>query len=57
MQTTTPTIRVCLGCQWKFITPDATRIRRCSDCKSEDDGYQPRVGKLSGDAVKYGVTD
>ena len=57
MQTTTPTVRVCLGCRWKFITPDPTRIRRCQDCKSKDDGYQPRVGRLSADAARQGVSE
>jgi hypothetical protein len=46
----TPTVRVCLGCQWKFITPDSTRVRRCSDCKSKEDAYQPPLGRISPDA-------
>jgi hypothetical protein len=46
----TPTVRVCLGCQWKFVTPDSKRVRRCSDCKSKEDAYQPPLGRVSPDA-------
>jgi len=41
---TRPGVRACLQCGWLFVSPDVSRLRRCQDCKDEDDddNYMPR---------------
>lgn len=42
-----PGIQRCMHCGWKFVSPDASRIRRCSDCKQGENAYSPRVANVS----------
>lgn len=42
-----PNIRRCIKCGWLFVSPDFKRIWRCSDCKQQEDSYQPKVAHIS----------
>lgn len=37
-----PGVRECMSCKWLFVSPDVERIRRCADCKNNNDQYEPR---------------
>lgn len=38
---------LCMSCQKFFVSPDPERIRRCTDCKQHEDGYQPPLARLT----------
>lgn len=40
-----PGIRICLCCEWLFVSPDPIRVRRCADCKDNND-YIPKSAMI-----------
>lgn len=40
-----PGIRTCIRCDWLFVSPDRVRVRRCADCKLEEESFSPREAK------------
>jgi predicted Zn-ribbon and HTH transcriptional regulator len=49
-------VRKCVQCGWLFISQDVERIRRCPDCKNNDD-YMPRTANGLNDAARSAKTD
>lgn len=41
-----PGVRQCICCGWLFVTPDWERIRRCADCKHNEDTFELPVARF-----------
>lgn len=41
-----PGVRACMKCGWLFVSPDPIRVGRCSDCKHNEDGYEPKSARI-----------
>lgn len=49
-------IRRCLKCDRLFVSQDVLRLRRCNDCKSNDE-YVPRTAAGLSDAARSSSND
>lgn len=46
-----PGVRTCLSCGFLFVSPDLEHVRRCADCKRDEDTYPLRSGRIAADIV------